>query len=592
MNFTKETTRLLIGQAWRYPKFVIGLLIVTPLTVLVHQFLPPLIVATVLERLASGKFTPGDVWNSFGSDLVTYALLVIGGAIIGWRIVIFLIWRLELKVVGDIHRRVFSHLMRQSSDFHANHFGGSLVSQTNKLVSAYITFFDTTIFEVVTMISAFTFTAVILWPKAPLFVVFMLLLSVIFMVTAVLITKRIRTLNAAEAEASNRQTGFLADAITNVFAVRSFAGVQHEEKRYEGAIDTWRQAERRLMTATLRQQTYFATFTTVLGISALVMGVVGVVALGADVATMFLIISFTSNIGQRLWDFSQHTLRNYNRALGDAKAMVEILNEEPSVKDVAKPEKSRIKAGAIGFEQVTFTHADAKADDSLFKDLDLHIKAGTKIGLVGHSGSGKTTLTKLLLRFADIDGGTITVDGQDISKLTQDDLRRSIAYVPQEPLLFHRSLRENIAYGKPDATDEEVREAARRAHAAEFIEKLPDGYDTEVGERGVKLSGGQRQRIAIARAMLKNAPILVLDEATSALDSESERLIQAALWELMKGRTAIVIAHRLSTIQRMDEIVVLDNGAILEKGSHQDLLKQNGIYASLWNHQSGGFIEE
>lgn len=592
MNTTRESLKLFIGHAWRYPGYVIALLISTPITVLTHQFLPPLIVAGVLERLASGNFTHGDVWGSFGTDLLWYAGLNILAGIILWRIVVWLIWRLEMRVEADIHSRIFTHLMRQSADFHANHFGGSLVSQTNKFAKAYVIFADTTVFEVVTMLAAFGFTAVILWPKAPLFVVMLLVLSVLFIITAVLVSKRVRTLNSLEAEASNRQTGFLADAITNVFAVRSFAGTKYEEKRYQGAINDWQKAERRVMGASLKQQAFFASFTTVLGVAALVLGVIGVVMFSADVATVFLIVSYTGNITQRLWEFAQHTLRNYNRAIGDSKAMTEILNEQPSVQDVAKPIALGVKDGSIEFNDVDFTHADAKNDDSLFNKLNLSIPAGTKIGLVGHSGSGKTTLTKLLLRFADIDGGAITIDGQNIAKLTQDDLRRAIAYVPQEPLLFHRSLRENIAYGKPDATDEEIQQAAKRAHAAEFIEKLPNGYDTEVGERGVKLSGGQRQRIAIARAMLKNAPILVLDEATSALDSESELLIQSALWELMKGRTAIVIAHRLSTVQRMDRIVVLEDGTITEQGSHQELLDKKGVYAGLWAHQSGGFIED
>ncbi len=225
-------------------------------------------------------------------------------------------------------------------------------------------------------------------------------------------------------------------------------------------------------------------------------------------------------------------------------------------------------------------------------DLNLEIAAGEKIGLVGHSGSGKTTLTKLLLRFNDIDGGEILIDGQNIANITQEDLRKCIAYVPQEPLLFHRTIRENIAYANPEASSKDIEEAAKKAYAQEFIEKLPKGYDTLVGERGVKLSGGQRQRVAIARAILKDAPILILDEATSALDSESEKLIQAALWELMKGRTAIVIAHRLSTIQRMDRILVLNDGEVIEQGKHAELLEKNGTYAKLWAHQSGGFIEE
>jgi ATP-binding cassette subfamily B protein len=241
------------------------------------------------------------------------------------------------------------------------------------------------------------------------------------------------------------------------------------------------------------------------------------------------------------------------------------------------------------FKDVTFGH---DADKPLFKNLNLRIQSGEKIGLVGPSGGGKTTLTTLLLRFMDIQDGTISVDGQDISKVTQNDLRSRIAYVPQEPLLFHRSLRENIRYGQLDASDEMVEAVSKMANAHEFIDTLSDKYETLVGERGTKLSGGQRQRVAIARAMIKNAPILVLDEATSALDSESEELIQDALWRLMEGRTAIVIAHRLSTIQKMDRILVLKNGAIVEESSHRDLIRQGGVYADLWNRQSGGFIEE
>ena len=243
-------------------------------------------------------------------------------------------------------------------------------------------------------------------------------------------------------------------------------------------------------------------------------------------------------------------------------------------------------------DKVTFTHDEGQGD-TLFHDFSLTVNPGEKIGLVGSSGSGKTTLTKLLLRFADIDSGEIAIDGQDIAEVTQASLREQIAYVPQEPLLFHRSVRENIAYGRPDATDTEIEKAAKKAGAYDFIVNLQDGFDTLVGERGVKLSGGQRQRIAIARAILKNAPILILDEATSALDSESEALIQKSLETLMKNRTSIVIAHRLSTIAKLDRIIVLENGRIVEDGTHDQLLaKKRGVYAKLWARQSGGFIED
>jgi len=328
-----------------------------------------------------------------------------------------------------------------------------------------------------------------------------------------------------------------------------------------------------------------------ISISSLLIAVVAVMKFNANIATVFLIFNYTANIVEQLFQFGNNALRNYNRSVGDASDMVAILSQPAEVQDPAKPEVSRMGKGAINFKNVTFTHNGA--DDAVFKKLNLHIKPGEKIGLVGHSGSGKSTFTRLLLRFSDVDSGEVLIDGQNIANVTQDDLHTQIAYVPQEPLLFHRSIRENIAYGQLDASQETIEATAKMASAHDFIMALPQGYDTLVGERGVKLSGGQRQRVAIARAMLKNAPILALDEATSALDSESEVLIQAALWKLMEGRTAIVIAHRLSTIQKMDRIIVLDNGRIVEQGSHKELIaKKNGTYAKLWAHQSGGFIDD
>jgi ATP-binding cassette subfamily B protein len=270
--------------------------------------------------------------------------------------------------------------------------------------------------------------------------------------------------------------------------------------------------------------------------------------------------------------------------------MVATLDEMIEINDPDHPVKCNIKEGKIEMKNVTFTHDQNK--DTLFDNLCMTVEPGEQVGLIGRSGSGKTSLARLLLRFSDIDGGSIVIDGQDITSITQSDLHNSIAYVSQEPSLFHRSLRENIAYGKPNATDAEVRHAAEQANALDFIESLDKKFDTLVGERGVKLSGGQRQRIAIARAILKDAPILVLDEATSALDSESEQLIQGALAKLMKGRTSIVIAHRLSTIAKLDRIIVLDEGKIVEQGTHSELLANNGIYAKLWSHQSGGFLKE
>jgi ATP-binding cassette subfamily B protein len=590
-NLTIQTIRLFWQHAWKHKGYVCGLFISVTAAILTFQFLPPLIVAHILERLADGSFEAGKLWESFGPLLVIYAGLVSFGGIVLWRVVIFCIWQLEMRVLQDLHVRVFEHLMNQSADFHANRFGGSLVSQTNKLAGAYVRMADTTVFQVVGLLLSFLFAVIILAPRAPLLTIALLGFSVMFMTFAVLITKRIRELNAREASASTKQTGTLADAITNVLAVKSFSGGNQENKRYFKATRTTRNATRELMIASLKKDTVFSSMTSLLTIGALVFSVAGVVLFEANIGTVFLVIQYTSVISQRLWDFSQSALRNYNRALGDAREMVEILAITPNVTDPTQPEKNRIRRGSIVFDNVTFDYEESK-ESLLFKGLHLSIKPGEKVGLVGHSGGGKTTITKLLLRFMDIQKGSIKIDGQDISKITQDELRRHIAYVPQEPLLFHRSLLENIGYGRPKATEKEVVAIAKMANAHEFIQKLPKAYDTLVGERGVKLSGGQRQRVAIARAMIKNAPILVLDEATSALDSESERLIQEALWKLMDGRTAIVIAHRLSTIQKMDRIIVVNEGKIVEQGTHKELIRQNGTYAELWSHQSGGFMED
>ena len=590
-DLTRETLRYYWSHAWAYKARVIGLLFAVPLTVLVNNILPPLILANVLGKISRHQYVPHHVWQSFGPQLVFYALLVFAGGAIFWRLVDWLDWRLEGNVERDMAREVFDHLQRQSANFHANHFGGSMVSQSSKLLGAYIRIADTTVFGVLPLMSSVVLITVVLAHYSLVYGVVILLFSVLYMICSFYITRPVRRRSAEQAARESAQTGVLADAITNVMAIKSFAGLPHENQRFARATDHTRAGLFAILQAHHRQQTVFSTLLSLISAGALVMAVVGVVVYGANVATVFLILNYTANIVSQLLAFGNNYLRAYNRALGDASDMIEILGITPEILDPAEPEKVKISRGLIAFENVEFQHDGS--EEAIFSGLNIRIKPGEKVGLVGHSGSGKTTFTRLLLRFSDIQSGVIRIDEQDIASITQDDLRRHIAYVPQEPLLFHRSISENIAYGNPDAEQEAIVGVAKMAYAHEFVEQLPKGYETLVGERGVKLSGGQRQRIAIARAMLKNAPILVLDEATSALDSESEVLIQQALWKLMEGRTAIVIAHRLSTIQKMDRIVVLDNGKIVEEGSHKELVgKKNGTYAKLWAHQSGGFIED
>lgn len=590
----KSQTSKIMYEYWGFVKkhlgWAIGLVIMVPVSSFVFRFLPPIFIANILDKMNHGQYVENDLTASFGPDLIWFIVTTIVGGIILWRITVMLVWQLEMRVIQDIHQHIFNHLINQSAGFHANRFGGSLVSQTNKFAGSYIRLQDTIIFQLIGTIMSLVFAVVLLAGRAPWIALTLVIYSVAFYIVSVKITRSIRKINAKEAAASNRQTGYLADAVTNIMAIKSFSAKKQENARYHEATQKLRNIDKELMWASTKKDTVSAGFTTSLAIVTLLIATVGVVYYGVNVGTVFLVVTYAGIISQSMWEFSQSTLKGINRALGDAQEMTEILHIQPDIKDPESPEASRIHKGLIEIDEVTFAHD--KDQSPLFEKLKLRVKAGEKVGLVGRSGSGKTTLVRLLLRFSDVETGSITIDGQDIRNITQHDLREHITYVPQEPLLFHRSLAENIAYARPDASLKEIQAISKLANAHEFIKDLPGGYETLVGERGVKLSGGQRQRVAIARAMLKNAPILLLDEATSALDSESEVLIQDALWKLMDGRTAIVIAHRLSTIQKMDRILVMENGEIVEEGSHKELIRQKGKYAELWNHQSGGFLED
>lgn len=561
-----------------------------PFAVVGNNLIPPLILAHVLNRLSAQDYAKDELWQSFGNEIMLYAGVVLVAGTILWRVVDAIVWRLEANVQRELAQQVFRHLAEQSASFHADHFSGSLVSQNNKLLTSYVRIADTTFFGTIPLIVSIIASAAILSTKSPLFAGALILFVIIYISVAFLVTGSTRRVSAEHASAESKQTGYLADAITNSMAIKSFATDEREFESYAKVTDNTRNYLLKLMRRVQLQMLYFTSMTSTITITSLVLALVSVVHLDADIATAFLIFNYTTLIVRELFQFSNQALRAYNRSIGDASEMVEILNTPPEVKDAINPEKPIMSRGAVQFDKVVFKHNDAKKP--IFNGLDIRIKPGEKIGLVGHSGSGKTTLTRLLLRFSDVQKGAVKIDGQDIRSVTQNDLRDVIAYVPQEPLLFHRTIAENIGYSDPNASLEEIKAVARQANAAEFIESLPDGYDTIVGERGIKLSGGQRQRVAIARAMLKNAPILVLDEATSALDSESEGLIQDALWKLMEGRTAIVIAHRLSTIQRMDRIIVMDKGKVVEEGTHKELVRQDGNYAKLWAKQSGGFIDD
>jgi len=594
---SRDKARKVFGYYWNkvkaHPGYVAGILLSLPITNLVNNYLPALILANVLSRLSQHNYQSHHIWSSFGSQILLYIGALIAGLLL-WRVVDYFTWHLEGKVQKATVEEVMDHLLNESADFHANHFTGSLVSQTNKLIGGYVRTADTTIYQVYPLLSGLVIVCVILAHRVPLYVALLLLFSIIFIYFSFKVSRPVRELGAQTAALESRQTGYLADAITNVIAVKSFARGRYERRRFSKVTKETQDSLFELAHAHQRQMNYLGVLSRSMSGAALLVAVISVMSFHVNIASVFLIFSYTAGIADQLFSFSNNALRNYNRSIGDANDMVQTLAQTPKVVDPPNPEPSKIKHGEVDFKNVTFDHEASSKNHTkqLFKNFNLHISAGEKVGLVGHSGGGKTTLTKLILRFMDVDSGQILIDGQDIARITQDDLRQEVAYVPQDPLLFHRTLSENIGYGKARANQKEIMRAAKLAHADDFIKELPHGYDTLVGERGIKLSGGQRQRIAIARAMLKDAPILVLDEATSALDSDSERLIQDALWKLMEGRTTIAIAHRLSTIQRMDRIIVLEEGKVAEQGSHKELLDKGGIYAQLWAHQSGGFLEE
>jgi len=560
-----------------------------PLAVFLNNYATTWIMSAVINRLTINPPGPDQVLVVFAPFLLLYIGTIVAGELICWRLVLWLCWKGETRAMFNLRKQCFDHLMHQSINFHNDKFGGSLVSQTTRFVGAYERMCDTIIWQIIPLISSFIFAFTILGFQLPLFALALAGLSMIFLSVAWFSFKKLRILNEQEAAASSRLTGQLADSITNISAVKSFARESHEVNLFGLRNRDLFKTSMSLMRSIIKRDIVFGAILVALAITTFIFLIGGNAWFGVPIGTLFLAVTYMMNIWTQLWQFNR-ILRDINRALGDAQEMTEILDTPLAVHNAPHAGKLTVDRGTIEFCDISFSHVDS--DDRVFHNFQLKIPAGQRIGLVGRSGSGKTTLTKLLLRFSDIQAGEILIDDQNIAKITQNSLRHAIAYVPQEPLLFHRTIAENIAYSKPDATEAEIREAARLANALEFIDKLPDGFDTLTGERGVKLSGGQRQRVAIARAILKNAPILVLDEATSALDTESEKLIQQALKWLMKDRTSIVIAHRLSTVAELDRIIVLSDGQIVEDDTHAHLVAKGGTYAKLWNRQTGFEVVE
>ena len=543
----------------------------------------------IVDRVQAEPVSADRVFEVFGPYIL--ALLVINA--VGQACSKLQDWSvMELELNGNYHlaRLCFDTLSNQSMTFHTSRFGGALVSQTSRFMSGYTGLVDVVVYSLIPTIASIFCTIITLAPVAPLFVAILFALLTLYVVVAYTMYEKILPLSAATAAAQNRLSGVLSDAVTNILAVKTYGREDYERGLFDAADKDAMAAEKRSMNAMMARGAMTSTLITIIMLVTSIFVTGGNAWYGISAGTLVMMFSYTYQLSMR-FNYINSMMQRMNRAVGDASEMTRILDEPRLVEDVPGAQPLVVREGAIDFEGLAFRYLDAAEGDYVFEGLDLHVPAGQRLGLVGRSGSGKTTLTKLLLRLADVQEGHVLVDGQDISQCTQQSLRRQIAYVPQEALLFHRSIRENIAYGRPDATDEEIREAARLANALEFIDRLPNGMDTMVGERGVELSGGQRQRVAIARAILADCPILVLDEATSALDSESEAAVQGALQNLMAGRTSIVVAHRLSPVASLDRIVVIEDGKIVEDGTHAELSQAGGVYETLWDRQTGAFLE-
>ncbi len=571
-------------RAMRYPRHVATTFVVAPVTLILERYITPLIIAALLMGIQSGTVTFESSWWM----IVAYGGLQILTQVIGYRIVLYSMWSVQIEGSREIYRDTYKRLTGQSIDFYNNNFAGSLVSRVNKFSSAFMQFWNMIVFDllyiVTTIVATLVGIAFLIWQYSIVLAIFV----VAFTVAAYYGTRFMRPRQKARSKAYTKISAQLSDSISNMLAVKIDSREKLEQKRLQSSIDNMIEKEKAVRSGVIGVSLVYSTIIALIRISVLAFSIWAVQADIANAGVIYLALTYTFNLIQEIWNISS-VMRSLYQITGDSEEMLETLSEPIAVKDTSTKKLVPAK-GSINVDNISFHHSDS--DVNLFNNLSLSIPAGQKVGIVGVSGSGKTTLTKLLLRFTDPTNGSITIDGTDIAKVTQASLHDAIAYVPQEPLLFHRSIAENIGYSDPSASHKQIIQAAKKAHAHEFIEGLADGYDTLVGERGVKLSGGQRQRVAIARAILKDAPILILDEATSALDSESEVLIQTALEKLMKKRTSIVIAHRLSTIAKLDRIIVMKDGAIAEDGSHTDLITKNGAYAALWSHQSGGFLDD
>ena len=567
----------------QFPWLAIGSLL-TRLCATISVLVPPIFYKEIIDILSSSTGITNELsLNAIGVLMIILWIKI--ASFIVYRLYDFWAIALEMNIQEWINNFFLQKLQYHSYKFFSENMSWSLISKFRKGVSAFEKLSDIFSWQILPFITNVTIILIIIGVQNIWISIWIFIVILIFTRLQYVLYKYIHPYQEKANALDSEQGGLLSDLIINNHTIKLFASEKKEERKY---------AKLNYDTAHARKIQYHKSIW-IWGSSAVIwiileIGIMylairmwwnGTISLGIIV----LLQTYILRLIDFLWGIGQ-TLRHTFIAISEASEILQIIDTPHEIQDKSS-KKLKLQHGAISFNNVNFSYGE----NQIFHDLNFHIKPGERVALVGESGSGKTTITKLLFRLYDIQKGEILIDDQNIAEVTQESLRSSMSMIPQDPILFHRSIRENIAYGKPNASDEEIIAAAKMARCHEFISHLKDGYETLVGERGIKLSWGERQRVAIARAILENKQIIVMDEATSALDSESEFLIQEAIEELMQNKTLLIIAHRLSTIMKMDKIIVMDQGKIAEKGSHKELLaKDNGIYKKLRNIQSGGFI--
>ncbi|WP_114184727.1 ABC transporter ATP-binding protein [Microvirga aerophila] len=567
---------------WREEPRYVALVVTTMMVSTLADVFMPVFAGQLVDAIAAGSVSREAALHT---AMVAFAVMTGLGllTIVMRHLAFYGIVELTLRVMSRVAQDAFARVQRFSTDWHANSFAGSTVRKITRGMWALDLMHDTLLLALLPSLVVLLGSMVVLglhWPVMGLVIAIGTVAYIVM--TAFLATHYVAPATRLANTWDTRMGGTLADALNCNAVVKAFGAETREDARLLRVLDKWESRTRRVWQRGTNSGT--VQFIALLGIRAAIIGTALWLwwrgqATPGDLAyvltTYFVIHGYLRDVGMHI--------NNLRRSVNDMEELVAIHAEKTEVKNGPDAKVIRITRGEILFDHVDFHYAGHATP--LYHDLSLNIRAGERVGLVGPSGSGKTTLVKLIQRLYDVTGGRIMIDGQNIAEVKQSSLRGQIAIVQQEPILFHRSLAENIAYGRPSASMVEIERAAQLANAHDFIMRLPKGYATLVGERGVKLSGGERQRVAIARAFLADAPILILDEATSALDSESETLIQQAMERLMEGRTSIVIAHRLSTVRALDRIIVFDKGRIVEEGSHASLYGRGGLYRRLCDHQ-------